>query len=88
MRDHYISCDDHYRPLNATWACDLCTFSGCLVKKNDIVRHIVTQKASLLPVATVFIDIHVWTPFCSQGGGLIRKIKLPIRKIKLPMQEL
>ena len=23
--------DDHYRPMNATWMHDLCTFSGCLI---------------------------------------------------------
>ena len=64
-------CDDHYRPPNATWARDLCTFSGCLVGKTrekcDNVRHIMTQTASLLAVATVFIDL--WTAFYSQGGG-------------------
>ena len=25
--------DDHYRPSNAMWAHDFCTFSGCLVVK-------------------------------------------------------
>ena len=82
-------CDDHYRPPNATWARDLCTFSGCLVgktrRKNDKVRHIVTQIASLLAVATVFIDL--WTPFYSQGGGgLIREAKLPMQELELKMQ--
>ena len=38
------------------------------LEKNDKVRHIMTQIASLLAVATVFIDL--WTPFYSQGGGL------------------
>ena len=28
-----LPCDDHYRPSNATWARDLCTFIGCLVDK-------------------------------------------------------
>ena len=37
------------------------------LEKNDKVRHIVTQIASLLAVATVFIDL--WTPFYSQGRG-------------------
>ena len=37
------------------------------LEKNDKVRHIVTQIASLLAVTTVFIDL--WTPFYSQGGG-------------------
>ena len=26
--------DDHYRPTNAMWARDLCTFTGCLTAKN------------------------------------------------------
>ena len=39
-----------------------------------------TQIASLLAVATVFLDL--WTPFYSQGGGGL------IRETKLPMQEL
>ena len=63
-------CDDHYRLQNATWVRDLCTFSGCLVGKtreNDKVRHIMIQIASLLAVATVFVDL--WTPFYSQGEG-------------------
>ena len=50
-------CDDHYRPSNATWVHNLCTFSGCLMaklEKNDKVRHNMTQLASLLAVATVF----------------------------------
>ena len=37
------------------------------LEKNDKVRHTVTQIASLLAVATVFIDL--WIPFYSQGGG-------------------
>ena len=37
------------------------------LEKNDKVRHSMTQIASLLAVATVFIDL--WTPFYSQGGG-------------------
>ena len=37
------------------------------LEKNDKVRHMMTQIASLLAVATVFIDL--WTPFYSQGGG-------------------
>ena len=68
-----IPCDDHYRFPNATWARDLCTFCGCLVGKNDKVRHIVTQIASLLAVATVFIDF--WIPFYSQGGGAYTRDK-------------
>ena len=37
------------------------------LEKNDKVRHDMTQMASLLAVATVFIDL--WSPFYSQGGG-------------------
>ena len=37
------------------------------LENNDKVRHIMTQIASLLAVATVFIDLR--TPFHSQGGG-------------------
>ena len=54
------------------------------LEKNDNVRHIVTQIASLLAVATVFIDL--WTPFYSQGGGLIRETKLPMQELELKMQ--
>ena len=44
-----------------------------------------TQIASLLAVATVFIDL--WTPFYSQGGGgLIRETKLPMQELELKMQ--
>ena len=55
------------------------------LEKNDKVRHIMTQIASLLAVATVFIDL--WTPFYSQGGGgLIRETKLPMQELELEMQ--
>ena len=37
------------------------------LEKNNKVRQNVTHIASLLAVATVFIDL--WTPFYSQGGG-------------------
>ena len=30
-----FTCDNHYRPTNATWACNLCTFSGRLMGKLD-----------------------------------------------------
>ena len=43
-----------------------------------------TQIASLLAVATVFLDL--WTPFYSQGGGLIRETKLPMQELELKMQ--
>ena len=42
-----------------------------------------TQIASLLAVATVFIDL--WTPFYS-WGGLIRESKLPMQELELKMQ--
>ena len=83
-------CDDHYRPPNITWARDLCTFSGCLVGKTREKRqskaYCDTHIASLLAVATVFIDL--WTPFYSQGGGggLIRETKLPMQELELKMQ--
>ena len=51
------------------------------LEKNDKVRHNMTQIASLLAVATVFIDL--WTPFYSQGGGLIRETKLPMQELEL-----
>ena len=82
-------CDDHYRPSNTTWARDLCTVLSLAVwwaklEKNNKVRHIVTQIASLLAVATVFIDL--LTPFYSQGGGLIRETKLPMQELELKME--
>ena len=56
------------------------------LEKNDKVRHIMTQIASLLAIATVFID--VWTLFYSQGGGgLICETKLPMQELELKMQE-
>ena len=47
-----------------------------LVNFHILVGHpisyiIVTQIASLLAVATVFIDL--WTPFSQGGGGLMRE---------------
>ena len=65
-------CDDHSRPSNATWARDLCTFSGTKLEKNNKVRYNMTQIASLLAVA-VFIDS--WAPFYSQGGGAYTRHK-------------
>ena len=52
--------DDHYRPSNATWTRDLCSSFGCLVgntRENNKVWHNMTQIASLLAVATVFVDL-------------------------------
>ena len=55
------------------------------LEKNDKVRHNMTQIASLLAVATVFVDL--WAPFYSQGGGgLIREIKVPMQELELKMQ--
>ena len=42
-------------------------------EKNDKVRHNMTQIASLLAVATVFVDL--WAPFYSQGGGAYTRDK-------------
>ena len=54
------------------------------LEKNNKVRHNVTQIASLLAVATVFIDL--WNPFYCQGGGLIHETKLPMQELELKMQ--
>ena len=44
-----------------------------------------TQIASLLAVATVFVDL--WSPFYSQGGGgLIRETKVPMQELELKME--
>ena len=57
-----FTCDDHYRPKNATWVRDLCTFCGILMEKSNKVRHTcacnVTQIITdVLAVATVFIGL-------------------------------
>ena len=38
----HVTVNFHYRPTNAMWAHDLCTFSGCLMEKNDKVRILYT----------------------------------------------
>ena len=43
-----------------------------------------TQIASLLAVATVFVDL--WAPFYSQGGGLICETKVPMQELELKME--
>ena len=43
------------------------------LEKNDKVRHNMTQIASLLAVAAVFVDL--WTSFYSQGGGAYTRDK-------------
>ena len=40
-----------------------------------------TQIASLLAVATVFI--YLLTPFYSRGGGVIRETELPMQELEL-----
>ena len=55
-----IPCDDHYCLMNAMWACDLCTFSCCLMGKTCEKQQNKTQTATVLAVATVFIGL--WTP--------------------------
>ena len=45
------------------------------LEKNDKVRHNMTQIASLLAVATVFVDL--WAPFYR---GLIRETKVPMQE--------
>ena len=74
-------CDDYYRPSNATWACDPCTFSSCLMGKSR-EKHM-TQIASLLAVSTVFICI---LHFVVKGGRLIRETKPPMQEIELNVQ--
>ena len=49
------------------------------LEKNDKVRHNMTQIASLLAVATVFVDL--WAPFYSQGGGLYARLKYLCRNL-------
>ena len=46
-----------------------------------------TQIASLLAVATVFVDL--WAPFYSQGGGggLICETKVPMQELELVKME-
>ena len=64
--------DDHYRLLNATWAHDLCSFSGYLMGKNDKVRDNMTQMINdALAVASVFISYWILIHFYSQRGGAL-----------------
>ena len=81
--------DDHYRSLNATWARDICTFSGCLVGKtreNNEVRYNMTQIASLITVATVFYWLMDSILQLGRGRGTCIRDKLPMQEFKLKMQ--
>ena len=73
-----FTCDDHYRPTNATWMRDSCTFSGCLMGKTrykcDKVSHNMTQIASVLPVATIFTSL--WTLTSRQRRGAYMRDKI------------
>ena len=55
------------------------------LEKNDKVRHIVTQIASLLAVATVLLTYGLHFTV-REGGGLIRETKLPMQELELKMQ--
>ena len=79
-----FNCDNHYRPTIATWAYDLCTFSGCLMgkirEKSDKVSHNMTQIASVLAVTTTFISL--WTLISRQRrGGLYVRQKYLCRNL-------
>ena len=59
------------------------------LEKNDKVRHNMTQIASLLAVATVFVDLCQIMGSILQsgrGGGLIRETKVPMQELELKMQ--
>ena len=63
--------DDHYRPMNVTWAHDLCTL-GCLMDKTWI-SYIMTQMASVLAFWWSEEEEHyIYTGFisgfCSRGS--------------------
>ena len=77
-------CDDHYRPPNARGrAISVLSLAVWWAKleKNDKVRHMMTQIASLLAVATTY-GLH----FTVREGGLIRETKLPMQELELKMQ--
>ena len=63
-----FACDDHYRPMNAMRACDLCTFSGYLMGETldkQLSHNRMTQIASVLAVAAVYIFLYL-----GREGGL------------------
>ena len=74
ITDHQTPCGHAISVLSlAVWWAKL--------EKNNQVRHNVTQITSLLAVAT-----DLWTPFYSQGAGLIRETKLPMQELELKIQ--
>ena len=67
-------CDDHYRLLGQA-------ISGGQNLKNNKVRHIMTQIASLLVAATVFTRLMICNVCVLQW--LIRETKLPMQELEL-----
>ena len=82
MRNPYISMGRPLPTVEYHMGARSLYFLWTKFEKNDEVRHnnITTQKAGLLAVAT---DFDLWTPFYSQGGGLIRETKVPTQKFEL-----
>ena len=78
-----FTCDDHYRPANATWARDLCNYSGSLMGKTREKRQSKAKYANVPVVTTVFIG--KWaliSIFDSQKGGLIGETKIPMQELE------
>ena len=75
-----FTCDDHYQSRN----CHVGTQSLHFLwwARHDKVRHNMTQIASVLAVATVFIGL--WTPISTfdREGGLIGETKIPMWELE------